>query len=130
VVGMDLGGGSGIFNMVISGRSRRATGTEPMGRSAAVGSLGARQEVSVHAPSQPAVTAQALKAMPTGPRRAHTTRTIPIVTRRRAKRIRFIVPCRGKTHVYGGSRQPLNLSNVTQLSAECTKHVSVPSLGA
>jgi hypothetical protein len=91
VVKISLGGGSGTLSMVIRGCSIPDTGTEPMGKSAAVGRLGVRQEVSVHAPPQPAITAQALKAIPMGPRRIHTTKTIPIMTCRRVKRIGFIV---------------------------------------
>ena len=91
MVGTDLGGGSGTLNRVMRGCSIRGTGTDPRGKSAAVGRLGVRQEVSEHAPPQPAITAQALKAMPMGPRRIHTTRTIPIMTCRRVKRISFIV---------------------------------------
>ncbi len=121
--GIALGGGSGTFNMVIGGCSRRAPGTEPMGESAAVGALGARQEVSVHAPPQPAIAAQALKAMPIGPRRTHTARTIPTVTRCRVERMGFIVLCRERTPVYRERRQPLAPSNVAQLSAEFTQDV-------
>jgi hypothetical protein len=91
VGGRDLGGGSGTFNRVIKGGSICGTGTDPMGDSAAVGSLGVRQEVSVQAPSQPAVTAQALKGMPMGPSRAHTARTIHVMTCRRVKRMGVIV---------------------------------------
>jgi hypothetical protein len=87
VVGMDLGGGSGIRNMIIRGCSICATGTEPMGARAIVGSLGARHEVSVHAPSQPAITAQALKAMPMGPKRTQSIKTIPVIQRRRVRPI-------------------------------------------
>jgi hypothetical protein len=74
-----------------SGGSTRATGTEPMGDSAAVGCLGVGQEVSVQAPSQPAVTPPALKGIPMGPSRAHTTRTIHVMTCRRVKRMGVIV---------------------------------------
>jgi hypothetical protein len=87
VVEISLGGGSGTLSMVIRGCSMRGTGTELMGKSAAVGRLGVRQEVSVHAPPQPAITAQPLKAMPMGPRRAHRIRTIQVMTCRRVKRI-------------------------------------------
>ena len=71
--------------MVMRGCSRSGTGTDPMGESATVGRLGVRQEVSVHAPSQPAVTAQALKAMPMGPNRAQSIRTMPAIQRRRVR---------------------------------------------
>jgi hypothetical protein len=91
VTGTDLGGGSGTLRVVMRGFSTRGTGTDPRGKSAAVGCLGVRQEVSVHAPSQPPIAAQALKAMPMGPRRTHTTRTIHVMTYRCVKRIGFIV---------------------------------------
>jgi hypothetical protein len=91
VVGTGLGGGSGTLNMVKRGCSIRGTGTELTGKSAAVGRLGVRQEVSVHAPPQPAIAAQPLKAMPMGPSRAHTIRTIKVMTCCRVKRIGFIV---------------------------------------
>jgi hypothetical protein len=100
VVGTGLGGGSGTLSMVVGGCSIRGTGTDSMGKSAIMGRLGARQEVSVHAPSQPAITAQALKAMPMGPRRTHITRTIPIVTYRRVKRMDDIILRRQRTYVY------------------------------
>lgn len=48
------------------------------------------------------------KAMPMGPKRAHTTRTIPIVTWRRVTRMGFIVLCRKRKHVHSESRQPLD----------------------
>ena len=85
MVGVDLGGGSGILSTVIRGCSRSGTGTAPMGKRATVGRLGARQEVSVHAPSQPPIAAQVLKAMPTGPKRAQRTMTIPVIQRRRVR---------------------------------------------
>ena len=124
MVGTGLGGGSGTLNMLMRGCSIRGTGTDPIGRRAAVGRLGARQEVSVHAPSQPAITAQTLKAMPMGPSRAHTIRTIPIMTCRRVKRMDDTVLRRQRTYVYRESPQPLDEPNVTQLSAEFTKSVN------
>lgn len=87
MVGKDLGGGSGTFSMAISGCLTSGTGTAPMGKRALVRRLGVGQEVSVHAPSQPAITAQALKAMPTGPNRAQRSNTMPVSQRRRIKLI-------------------------------------------
>jgi hypothetical protein len=87
VVGRALGGGSGTLSMAISGCSTSGTGTAPMGKRAIVGRLGVGQEVSVHAPSQPAITAQALKAMPMGPNRAQRSNTTPMIQRRRIKLI-------------------------------------------
>jgi hypothetical protein len=87
VVGRDLGGGSGTLNIAINGCSTSGAGTAPMGKRAIVGRLGVGQEVSVHAPSQPAITAQALKAMPMGPNRAQMSNTTPVIQRRRIKLI-------------------------------------------
>jgi hypothetical protein len=71
----------------MSGCSRNGTGTDPIGKRAAAGRLGVGQEVSVHAPSQPAMTAQALNAMPMGPKAAQMLNTNPAIHRRRVRRI-------------------------------------------
>jgi hypothetical protein len=87
VVGRDLGGGSGTLSMTISGCSTSGTGTASMGKRVIVGRLGVGQEVSVQTPSQPAITAQALKAMPMGPNTAQRSNTTPVSQRRRIKLI-------------------------------------------
>lgn len=51
------------------------------------GTPGARQEVSLHAPPQPAITAQVLKVMPIGPKRTQSMTTIPATQRRRVRPI-------------------------------------------
>jgi len=67
-----------------------------------MGRLGVRQEASVHAPSQPPITAHVLKAMPMGPKRTQRITTIPVIQRRR---VRPIVP--PLSQVGGGSKVPL-----------------------
>jgi hypothetical protein len=71
--------------MAISGCSTRGTGTAPMGKRAIVGRLDVEQQVSVQTPSQPAIIAQALKAMPMGPNTAQRSNTTPVSQRRRIK---------------------------------------------
>jgi hypothetical protein len=82
-----LGGGSGTLRMVISGCTIGCIGTDPRGKSATIGRLGVRQDVSVQAPSQPAITAQALKAMPMGPKVAHIINTVAAIQRPRVRPI-------------------------------------------
>ena len=101
--------------MVMSGCSRSGTSTDPMGKSIKVGGLGVRQEVSVHAPSQPAMTAQALKAMPTGPKRTQRIKTIPLIQRRRARPI--VSPLSED-----GCKGFKNALNITQV---CSGYISV-----
>ena len=71
----------------MSGCSGNGIGTDPMGESTTVGRLGVKQEVSVHTLSQPAITAQALKAMPIGPKMAQVINTNPTMHRRRVRPI-------------------------------------------
>lgn len=73
--------------MVMRGCLRGAIGTAPMRKRPVEGSSGVKQEVMVHAPSQPAITAQALKAMPTGPKRSQNVIAIPAIQRRRIRPI-------------------------------------------
>jgi hypothetical protein len=73
--------------MVMRGGLRSGTGTAPMAKRAAVGRLGVREALTVQAAWQPAIMAQPLKAMPTGPKRTQSMMTMPAIQRRRIGRL-------------------------------------------
>jgi hypothetical protein len=81
-MGRDLGGGFGTLSRVIRGCLRGVTGTDPMAKRVTVGTSGAKQDVSVHAPPQPPMAAQVLKVMPIGPKRTQSMTTNPAIQRR------------------------------------------------
>jgi hypothetical protein len=83
----DLGGGFGTLSMVMRGCLRSERGTDPMAERVTVGRPDVRQDVSVHAPPQPAIAAQALKVMPIGPKKTQRMTTMPATQRRRVKPI-------------------------------------------
>src|SRR5215216_2187265 len=87
LVGSNRGGGTGTLNMVMSGWPMDGTSTDPLGKRAAVGRLGVRYALTVHAAWQPAIMAQALKAMPRGPKRAQKMRSMPVIHRHRVRPI-------------------------------------------
>jgi hypothetical protein len=75
------GGGLGTSIMGVSGCVRSGPGTEPRRERASMGAFGAGYALTVQAAWQPAIMAQALKAMPTRPKRTQRMRTIPVTHR-------------------------------------------------